>query len=202
MTSQLSDVQLLALKQQLLQRQGELIYQIQDRFGLNYSQTDSIGELSSYDNHPADAGTELFERGKDLVLLDVAERELEAINKALHAIAEGTYGICRICSMDIPLERLQALPTADTCLQHAENSQITMNKRPVEEEIIMSNRKMDDDGNEANRHYDVDEAWLELSRYGSSDSAADLFDQMNEYTDEEHIGFVEEIEKYSNQVDD
>ncbi|BBP91783.1 hypothetical protein BsIDN1_54010 [Bacillus safensis] len=28
---------------------------------------DSIGELSAYDNHPGDQGTELFERGKILL---------------------------------------------------------------------------------------------------------------------------------------
>lgn len=38
---------------------------------------DSVGELSSYDNHPADTGTELFEREKDIALNDHAEYEVE-----------------------------------------------------------------------------------------------------------------------------
>lgn len=96
----------------LFDRQSEIINQIQDRFGLVASQKEAIGELSSYDNHPADLGTETYERGKDLALSEHAERELEEINAALHAMEEGTYGICKVCSMDIPYDRLLALPTA------------------------------------------------------------------------------------------
>src|SRR5699024_6210954 len=70
-------------------------------------------------NHPADMGTELYERGKDIALNEHTEQELEDINKALHAMEEGTYGICRICSVDIPYERLRAVTTADTCLKHS-----------------------------------------------------------------------------------
>ncbi|MEM5591840.1 hypothetical protein AAHH67_09065 [Niallia circulans] len=38
---------------------------------------ESVGELSSYDNHPADLGTELFEREKDSALEQHDQSELE-----------------------------------------------------------------------------------------------------------------------------
>src|SRR5699024_9392544 len=95
-------------KHDLLESQERIIKQLQDRFGLEASYIDSVGELSSYDNHPGDMGTELYERGKDIALNEHVEHELEAINKALHAIEEGTYGICRVCSGDIPYDRLKA----------------------------------------------------------------------------------------------
>src|SRR5690625_1096171 len=125
-------------KQLLLARQSEMIDQVQDRFGLIESQTDAVGELSSYDNHPADMATELYEREKDIALNEHAEKELEAINEALHAIEEGTYGICKECSMDIPLERLLAIPTAETCMEHTEKNTIKR-ERPVEEEVYSPN---------------------------------------------------------------
>src|SRR5690625_4274346 len=121
-------------KSKLLNRQSQLIHQVQDHFGLEISQTDAVGELSSYDNHPADMATELYERGKDIALNEHTEQELEDINEALHAIEEGTYGICKVCSLDIPLERLVAIPTAKTCVEHAEKNTVKRN-RPVEEEV-------------------------------------------------------------------
>ena len=36
------------------------------------SQREAINELSAYDNHPGDLGTETFERAKDLGLKDNA----------------------------------------------------------------------------------------------------------------------------------
>src|SRR5690625_6037438 len=92
---------------------------MQDHFGLQSAVKDTTGELSSYDNHPADMGTELFERGKDVALNEHAEKELEEINSALHAIDEGTYGICVECGADIPFERLEAVPTTDNSTIHA-----------------------------------------------------------------------------------
>ncbi|MDY0395332.1 hypothetical protein RWE15_13990 [Virgibacillus halophilus] len=79
--------QLAQLKKNLIQRQNELISHVQDHFGLKYEfAQESIGELSNYDNHPADHGTELFERGKDVALNEHAEKELKEINEALTAI--------------------------------------------------------------------------------------------------------------------
>src|SRR5699024_8109001 len=119
----LTEKQLKQLKNDLLKSQERMNIQVQDRFGLEVSKMDAVGDLSSYDNHPADMGTELYERGKDIALNEHTEQELEDINKALHAMEEGTYGICCICSVDIPYERLRAVPTADTCIQHSEEEQ-------------------------------------------------------------------------------
>ncbi|MCA1709042.1 MAG: yteA family sporulation protein, partial [Actinobacteria bacterium] len=40
------------------------------------SESDSVSELSSYDQHQADLGTETFEREKDLSILEQVEAEL------------------------------------------------------------------------------------------------------------------------------
>lgn len=45
-----------------------------------------------------------------------AKREIEAIDRALLRIETGSYGRCERCGKDIPVARLQAVPTTTTCL--------------------------------------------------------------------------------------
>lgn len=194
--------QIKACEKRLNARQTKLIKQLQTRFDSEMSQTDAIGELSSYDNHPADLGTELFERSKDLALVNHAEEELEEINKSLHALAEGTYGICRVCSMNIPYERLVSNPTADTCILHAPKEQHGVNERPIEEEVLTPHLNPEPAPDEKTTFYDREDAWQDVSRYGSSDTPSDLFGDQTSYDEmyansDEQIGTVELIETYS-----
>jgi DnaK suppressor protein len=86
-----------------------------------------VGELGDYDaNHPGDAATELFERGKDMALDSVLQGQLVQIDEALARIEAGTYGTCERCGNAIPAARLEALPQATLCIDcqaRAENSQ-------------------------------------------------------------------------------
>lgn len=47
------------------------------------------------------------------------EVQLRGVKAALVRIAEGTYGICATCGAPIEQKRLEALPSASTCLAHA-----------------------------------------------------------------------------------
>ena len=82
------------------------------------SENDSVGELSSYDQHQADMGTETFEREKDLSILEQVEAELADVEHALRRLDDGTYGTCEACGKPIPEERLEALPATRLCLEH------------------------------------------------------------------------------------
>ena len=82
------------------------------------SESDSVGELSSYDQHQADMGTETFEREKDLSILEQVEAELADVEHALRRLDDGTYGTCEVCGREIPEERLEALPATRLCLEH------------------------------------------------------------------------------------
>lgn len=187
----------------LLARQSELINQVQGHYGLIQQSTDAVGELSSYDNHPADLGTELYERGKDTALNEHAEKELEEINEALHAIEEGTYGICTKCGAEISFERLLAVPTTDTCTNHGDEQTFTRDY-PVEEEVfspnINPNEVTEDD--EEQGIYDAEDAWQEVSRYGTSETPSDFYgedrDNYNEMypNEDENIGNVEDLEGF------
>jgi YteA family regulatory protein len=186
-------------KKRLLQSQARIIHQLQDHFGLEIAETDAVGELSSYDNHPGDMGTEQFERGKNIALNEHAERDLEEINESLSAIDEGTYGICRVCSADIPYDRLDALPTADTCIDHSSDQQTFSRNRPVEEAVFSPNINPDETTPEIQVGYDAEDAFQEVAFYGSSDTPSDLYGDQDNYNEvypnsDEDVGTVEDVE--------
>ena len=81
------------------------------------SEDDSISELSSIAQHPADIGSETFEREKDLSILEQVEAELADVEHALRRLEDGTYGICEACGQPIDEARLEALPAARFCLK-------------------------------------------------------------------------------------
>jgi RNA polymerase-binding transcription factor DksA len=82
------------------------------------SEAESLGELSSYDQHQADVGTETFEREKDLSILEQVEAELADVEHALRRLDDGTYGRCEVCGKAIPDERLEAMPATRLCVAH------------------------------------------------------------------------------------
>ncbi|BAU27380.1 TraR/DksA family transcriptional regulator [Aneurinibacillus soli] len=159
---------------------------------------ESIGELSNYDNHPADIGSEMFEREKDIALTERTEQDLYDTEQALTAIQNGTYGTCEVCGADISRERLEAVPQALRCVQHAE--QEVGNRRPVEEEVLGNSFGTFDYDHKDVTMYDAEDALQDVTRYGTSDSPADhpsrdglSYDDM--YLEaEEPIGYVEDVE--------
>ncbi len=80
-------------------------------------QTDWVEELSSYDQHPADQGTETFEQEKALSMLEQHQADLADVDRAFKRLEDGTYGKCEACGKDIPDERLEARPAARFCLE-------------------------------------------------------------------------------------
>jgi len=87
-----------------------------DDEGLDQSETESVSELSSIDQHPADLGTETFEREKEVSIIEQVEAELADVEHALRRLDEGTYGICEACGRPIGDARLDAMPAARLCL--------------------------------------------------------------------------------------
>lgn len=73
--------------------------------------TDVVGQ------HPADEGSELFEREKNMTLQRNAEASLQQVNDALKKFENGTYGLCEECGKPIGEKRLRALPEATLCIE-------------------------------------------------------------------------------------
>lgn len=83
----------------------------------------SSGELSSYDNHPADIGTEVYIQDMQNSLTNHEEGKLNNIEDALYKIENGTYGICDSCNQPIEKDRLDILPETNICSNCAKNQQ-------------------------------------------------------------------------------
>jgi RNA polymerase-binding transcription factor DksA len=100
-------------------RVGELISALRSE-GLDEEESAQSGDLTHYDQHPADQGSEMFEREKDLAILEALESDLAEIEAALARLDEGTYGIDEITGDRIDPERLDALPTARANIPRAD----------------------------------------------------------------------------------
>ncbi|WP_054958285.1 TraR/DksA C4-type zinc finger protein [Paenibacillus dakarensis] len=173
----LSDKQLNKLKHSLTDEKEQLLKHFEQNDKENAYQAedslrDSTGELSSADNHPADVGTETYERGRDQAIDETLNTELEQIDNALERIKNGTYGTCEECGKEIPYERLEALPFTSYCIDHASDQSIS-DYRPVEEDVITPppsgagvNRQ------KADGRFDDAGAWDAVEDYGTATSPA------------------------------
>ncbi|HEY8545933.1 MAG TPA: TraR/DksA C4-type zinc finger protein [Acidimicrobiales bacterium] len=105
-----------------LEAESERLQQVRaaiesDHFG-DEPEEDSSAELSHFDQHPADAASDAFEREKELSILDRVQAELDDVERALQRLDEGTYGLCEACGSAIGDERLAAVPAARFCVDH------------------------------------------------------------------------------------
>lgn len=166
---------------------------------------DSLSELSVVDNHPADVGTELYQRERDVALHDNLKHKIEAIDSALDRYDQGKYGICEHCGQPIPAGRLEALPSTTVCAEcsrlEEKEEQHSFHRAPVENEIL--NRPFARTFNDGTDRveFDGEDSWQAVARYGTSDSPQDLgtnrdikdFDSVFEDADE-WAGAVQEVE--------
>lgn len=172
--------------------------------GLAVSQTDSVGELSAYDNHPADLGTELFARSLDLGLRDNQRIVLAKIDDALKAIDEGTYGVCSVCGKPIDDERLEAIPYTTLCVDcktEEEARGFDRRSRPIEEWAIgapWGNVTTEDIESPA---FDGEDTWQEVAMYGTASSPQDVPESLPTLTSykafidpDERVGGVEDVD--------
>ena len=84
--------------------------------GLDQEEAGQVGDLSHLPQHQADQGSEVFEREKDMAILEHLERELAEIEAALQRLDEGTYGVDEVTGEPIAPDRLEALPWAPRCI--------------------------------------------------------------------------------------
>ena len=70
------------------------------------------GELSDYDQHPADQASETLEQEIDETKRTILEDERSQVELALQRLEEGKYGYSIDSGEEIPAERLEAMPEA------------------------------------------------------------------------------------------
>jgi DnaK suppressor protein len=74
-------------------------------------------ELSHVDQHPADAGSDLFETEREEGLATQLREALAAIERAERRLADGKYGLSVESGEPIPDERLERMPWAERTVE-------------------------------------------------------------------------------------
>ncbi|MEN0643919.1 TraR/DksA C4-type zinc finger protein [Alkalicoccobacillus gibsonii] len=183
-----------AIKTQLLSQQQHLKERLDGRTNGEKMEalSDNTGELSQYDNHPADAGTDLYEREKDMALHAHLREEYEEVRHAIEKIDKGTYGKCEVTGIEIPLERLEANPlarVADTKL-----NPMMPNYRPVEEDVLGGFDKYNYDRSDQETEFDSEDSYQSVERFNERDMTYE--DTVSEEEDENR-GTVEQYEQFA-----
>jgi YteA family regulatory protein len=188
-------------------RLTEMIGRLEET-GIGDTMSDSIGELSMYDNHPADLGDAMFERSKDVALRDNEHVLLEQVETALDKIHTGSYGICDNCGKTIEVERLEAVPWAIHCMECQKGKDVVdSTPRPLEEEVLAPpfHRSFLDTANFNFVGFDGEDALQSVLKWGSSDTPQDIPGSYNYKAiwpnSNEHQGIVDLADSIPNNND-
>ena len=70
------------------------------------------------DEHDPEGATIAFERSQVGALVEDARHQLAEVDAALARLDAGSYGRCEVCGEPVAPDRLEARPTARTCVGH------------------------------------------------------------------------------------
>jgi RNA polymerase-binding transcription factor DksA len=105
------------LKESLLQERARHVQQAADlQAEADQLAAEREGGDTQFDEESGEGDTINIERERDLLLSASAQQIVDEIDRALERIAGGTYGLCLPAGRRINLERLEALPYAETCV--------------------------------------------------------------------------------------
>lgn len=158
-------------------------------------------ELSSYDNHPADLGTEMFMMSMQANLENHEKYRITEIDRALDKIENGTYGSCQLCGANVPEERLEIMPEANICMECAEgklDAHKLVTDRPVEEEVLSPSFRTSNKDYDDYTGFDGEDAYQAVAKFNEmkNDPSFATGDHLGIF-DDYNIGTVEEVENIS-----
>ena len=204
----LSEKQQSKLKKMLIEQKKELIGDTnegENEMTAQASLREATDELSTVDNHPADLGTELYEREKDMALKVHHDDLLAKVESALDRMDNDPYGVCAKCQTDIPYDRLRAIPYTEFCIEHSVAT--VPIDRPIEEDVILPPVDNSFSGRDENDDLqDNEDSFQIVAQYGNSDTPADFegdFDHYNDlYKDKDGDDMYSDLDKlHVSQVD-
>ena len=76
-----------------------------------------VSESSNYSLH-MEQGTDAMEREKTFLFASRGSKFIVQLDDALQRIENKSYGVCKACGLLVPKERLEAVPTAQTCAEY------------------------------------------------------------------------------------
>lgn len=107
----MEDAQVQVMKDTLLQELASVDKQLAD-----YEEQPGEGIEVTSEEGFADSAQATAERSSLLSLVEQLQENRREVAAALERIEQGTYGKCERCGNEIPVERLEALPTARLCV--------------------------------------------------------------------------------------
>jgi RNA polymerase-binding protein DksA len=113
--AQLTAAQIESLKKQLQQQKSVLWEDV--RTELERSGNQKFADLAGEVRDPGEESVAAMLVDMDAAIVDRQVHEIRDIEDALTRIADGNYGTCIDCGVDIGFERLQAYPTALRCVR-------------------------------------------------------------------------------------
>jgi len=72
------------------------------------------------ESDPNDVADKIEELATNVPLVEELEQKHTDVIDALEKMDQGIYGLCEACNEPISLDRLQAAPSARTCIQHVD----------------------------------------------------------------------------------
>ena len=103
----------------LREHRAEVEQQVLVLAGTMHEVLDARGEPSADDEHDPEGPTMTSEWSQISGVQSDALRELDRIDVALARVEDGSYGLCLRCGNQISIERLEARPAADLCIDCA-----------------------------------------------------------------------------------
>ncbi|MCY6483729.1 TraR/DksA C4-type zinc finger protein [Clostridium aestuarii] len=178
----------------------EAILKQMEENGVINSNSEMASELSFYDNHPSDIATELFDKEKGIALKKNETNVLKEIDISLQNIQSGTYGKCKECGKEISEERLNFIPYTQYCV-HCKKEQLNhmpaeKDNRPSEEAAVGKPFGYGYNDFKDQTKFDAEDTYQIVENFNKMNNVYDYGDY--EYEDEDDVGFVEDIEKISN----
>ncbi|MEV5966038.1 TraR/DksA C4-type zinc finger protein [Kribbella sp. NPDC051952] len=73
-------------------------------------------DANADDEHDPEGATIAFERSQVATLVQHVQGQLAEVEAAIERLMAGTYGVCERCGRPITTARLEARPTARTCI--------------------------------------------------------------------------------------
>jgi RNA polymerase-binding protein DksA len=103
-----------ALESELKHRQADLRLEVREERADSQNERDRRSDREVQDRGD-EANTEQW-REANAAMIGHHEDEIQGIQAALSRLASGTYGLCVDCGEPIGINRLQAWPSANRCL--------------------------------------------------------------------------------------
>jgi len=105
------------LKEKLLEERVRLTHQAEELVAeAEELAREREGGDTQFDEESGEGDTVNIERERDLLLSAQARHVVDEIDAALARMKKGTYGVCSYAGRKIPVERLEAIPWADVCV--------------------------------------------------------------------------------------